>query len=171
MLDSGFMTTALIIGRFHPFHLGHLMLAEEAAKEADRIVIGIGSSQESRTTSNPFSSEERRKMILQSLEGLGFEVSVHDVPDIGNNERWVVHVEKTVPGFDVVYTNGPLERSLFAKAGYRVHATGLYNRDAYSGTEIRRRIMAGERWKNLVPGGTRKVLEEIDAPRIIRSVK
>jgi len=43
------MTTALIIGRFQPFHLGHLLLIKEAAKEADIIVIGIGSSQESRT--------------------------------------------------------------------------------------------------------------------------
>lgn len=165
------MTTALIIGRFQPFHLGHLKLIEEAAKEAGTIVIGIGSSQESRTRRNPFSAEERRRMILLSVKGLGPKIMVCDVPDIGDNARWVSHVEKIVPKFDVVYTNGELERSLFASSGYRVHATGLYNRERYAGTEIRRRVLAGERWKHLVPEGTKEVMEEIKGAERITSLK
>jgi nicotinamide-nucleotide adenylyltransferase len=165
------MTTALIIGRFQPFHLGHHMLAEEAAKEAESILIGVGSSQESHTKNNPFTAEERRRMILSSVKDIGRKVSVFDVPDIGNNERWVNHVEKIVPKFDVVYTNGELERTLFAKAGYRVHATGLFNREKYSGTEIRRRVLAGERWRHLVPEGALGVLKEIKGVERIRSPK
>ena len=165
------MTTALIIGRFQPFHLGHHMLVQEASKEADSILIGVGSSQESHTQHNPFTAEERRQMILLSVKDITRKVSVFDVPDIGNNERWVAHVEKIVPKFDVVYTNGELERSLFAKAGYRVHATGLFNREKYSGTEIRRRILAGERWKHLVPEGTQEVLKEIKGIERIVSLK
>jgi nicotinamide-nucleotide adenylyltransferase len=165
------MTTALIIGRFQPFHLGHHMLAEEAAKEAESILIGVGSSQESHTKNNPFTAEERRRMILSSVKDIGRKVSVFDVPDIGNNERWVNHVEKIVPKFDVVYTNGELERTLFAKAGYRVHATGLFNREKYSGTEIRRRILVDERWRHLVPEGALGVLKEIKGVERIRSPK
>lgn len=165
------MATALIIGRFQPFHLGHLMLVQEAAKEAGSILIGVGSSQESDTGHNPFSAEERRRMILSSVKGIGQKVSVFDVPDIGDNERWVAHVEKIVPKFDVVYTNGELERSLFAKAGYKVHATGLFNREKYSGTEIRRRILSGERWRHLVPVGTLEVLNEIKGVERIKSLK
>jgi len=75
-----------------------------------------------------------------------------------------------IPKFDVVYTNGELERSLFALAGYPVHATGLYNRDLYSGTEIRRRMGAGERWRHLVPEGTRKVIDEINGVELIKSL-
>jgi len=151
------MTTALIIGRFQPFHLGHLLLIKEAAKEADNIVIGIGSSQESRTRHNPFTAEERRSMVSASLKQIKSKVVVCEVPDIGDNARWVAHVESCVPKFDVVYTNGELERSLFALAGYPVHATGLYNRDLYSGTEIRRRMGAGERWRHLVPEGRERL--------------
>jgi nicotinamide-nucleotide adenylyltransferase len=165
------MTTALIIGRFQPFHLGHHMLVQEAAKEADDILIGIGSSQESNTQHNPFTAEERRRMIMLSVKEIGRKVSVFDVPDIGNNERWVAHVEKIVPKFDVVYTNGELERSLFAKAGYRVHATGLFNREKYSGTEIRRMILEGKRWRHLVPEGTIEVLEAVGGVEKIRSFK
>lgn len=171
MLGISNMTTALIIGRFQPFHLGHLLLVLEASKEARKIVIGIGSSQESRTPTNPFTAEERRRMILLSVKDIGCEVCVYDIPDIGDNERWVAHVEKIVPEFDVVYTNGELERSLFAKAGYKVHATGLYNRNLYSGTEIRRRILAGVKWKHLVPEGTKKVLAELNARELLKGLK
>jgi nicotinamide-nucleotide adenylyltransferase len=165
------MATALIIGRFQPFHLGHLRLIEEAQKEAEHIVIGIGSSQESHKTKNPFSAEERRKMIESSLKGVKSKVSIYDIPDIGDNARWVAHVEKIVPKFDVVYTNGELERRLFKEAGHRIHATGLFNRDKYSGTEIRRRIIAGGEWEDLVPAGTLKVLEALNGIERIKALK
>lgn len=154
------MVTALIIGRFQPFHLGHLRLIEEAAKEADDIIIGIGSSQYSGTEQNPFSAEERRKMIQGSIPE-EIKYSVYDIPDIGDDKRWVSHVENLVPEFDVVYTNGPLERRLFSLAGHRVHATGLYNRDKFSGTEIRKKMLEGREWEKLVPEGTRKVIKSL----------
>ncbi|MBN2251515.1 MAG: nicotinamide-nucleotide adenylyltransferase [Candidatus Altiarchaeota archaeon] len=163
------MTTALIIGRFQPFHSGHLRLVEEALKEADLLFIGIGSSRESHTKENPFTAKERRAMIEASVPDTG-RVSIYEIPDIGDNERWVAHVESLVPAFDEVYTNGELERTLFAKAGYGVHATGLYNRYRFSGVEIRRRILAGEEWDDLVPEGTLKVLKEIDGVGRIRGL-
>ncbi len=164
------MTSALIIGRFQPFHRGHLRLIKEAAKEADHILIGIGSSQLSRTKDNPFTSEERRETIIASLKDMPGKLSLYDIPDIGNNDLWVAHVEKIVPKYDVVYTNGVLERSLFAKAGYQVHATGLFNRDKYSGTEIRRRIRSNEKWRHLVPEGTLKILKKIKGTETIKSL-
>jgi len=162
-------TTALIIGRFQPFHLGHVRLLEEAAKEADHIIIGIGSSQEGRTRNNPFTAAERREMIERSVK-IKKKYSVYEIPDVNDDKRWISHVEKIASKFDVVYTNGELERTLFAKAGYRVHATGLFNRDRYSGTEIRRRILAGEKWEDLVPEGTLKVMEDINGAGRVKSL-
>ena len=163
------MTVALIIGRFQPFHLGHLRLIEEAAKEADHIIIGIGSSQCSGTENNPFTAEERKMMIEASVPKK-IKNSVHEITDIGNDKLWVSHVSKIVPKFEVVYTNGELERRLFKEAGYRVHATGLYNREKFAGTEVRRRIRAGEEWISLVPKGTQKIMKEIDGEERIKSL-
>jgi len=148
----------LIIGRFQPFHLGHLRLIEFAAKEVDSLIIGIGSSQESGTKENPFSAAERRRMIENSLAGIKFKI--FDIPDINNNELWVSHVKQIIPEFDSVYTNTELECRLFKEAGCQVRETPFFDRGNYSGTEIRRRILAGEMWEDLVPEGTLKVMEE-----------
>jgi len=157
---------ALIIGRFQPFHLGHLRLIEFAAKEVDSFIVGIGSSQESNTRENPFSAEERRRMIENSLAGIKFEIL--EIPDINNNDLWVSHVKKIIPEFDSVYTNTELERHLFKEAGCEVRETPFFDRGNYSGTEIRRRILAGEEWKRLVPEGTLKVMEEIGGEERIK---
>lgn len=163
-------TTALIIGRFQPFHLGHLILIEEAAKEADLIVIGIGSSQESNTKENPFTAQERRNMIESSLK-INKKFSIVDVPDINNDKLWVSHVEKLLPRFNVVYTNEELERRLFKEKGYRINATGFFNRKKYSGVEIRQRIIQGKKWEHLVPKGTLKVMRKINGVERIKSLR
>ena len=159
---------ALIIGRFQPFHLGHLRLIEFAAREVDSIIIGIGSSQESNTRENPFSAAERRRMIESSLAEITFEI--FEIPDINNNEIWVSHVKEIIPEFDSVYTNTELERQLFKEAGCKVRETPFFDRGNYSGTEIRRRILAGEVWEDLVPEGTLKVMEEIKGEARIREL-
>lgn len=179
---------ALIIGRFQPFHKGHLRLMEFAAKEVGSLIIGIGSSQESNTKENPFSSAERRRMIENSLAGIKFETRsnpegvasvlnsaepnfhILEIPDINNNEIWVSHVKEIVPKFDSVYTNAELERRLFKEAGYEVRETPFFDRGNYSGTKIRGRILAGEMWEDLVPEGTRKVMEEISGEERIREL-
>jgi len=55
---------ALFIGRFQPFHSGHLDAIKQISEE--EIIIGIGSSQYSKTEENPYSFEERKKMIKKS---------------------------------------------------------------------------------------------------------
>lgn len=59
----------LYIGRFQPFHRGHLSVVREALKHCSKLVIAIGSAQEERTKKNPFSFEERKIFIWRSLWG------------------------------------------------------------------------------------------------------
>ena len=73
----------LYIGRFQPFHKGHKSIVEAALKQCDRLIIGIGSSQETRTKRNPFSYEEREQMILRSFfaEELYSRIIIIPIPD------------------------------------------------------------------------------------------
>ena len=61
----------LCIGRFQPFHLGHLSAIKQALKKVDKLYIGIGSSQYDHEEYNPFTAEERREMIQRALEENG----------------------------------------------------------------------------------------------------
>ena len=58
----------LLIGRFQPFHLGHLDAVMFGLSRTENLFIGIGSSNKSNEKKNPFSSEERREMIVSSIE-------------------------------------------------------------------------------------------------------
>ena len=71
----------LYIGRFQPFHKGHLSIVKRALEECETLVIAIGSAQESRTKKNPFSFEERKLFIWRSLWGLNSRVVIVPVED------------------------------------------------------------------------------------------
>ncbi|MEM3596417.1 MAG: adenylyltransferase/cytidyltransferase family protein, partial [Candidatus Bathyarchaeia archaeon] len=56
----------LYVGRFQPFHLGHLEVVRSILNRADELIIAIGSSQYSHTRRNPFTAGERVTMIRES---------------------------------------------------------------------------------------------------------
>lgn len=154
---------ALFIGRFQPFHLGHLSILQRLSQRYEMIIIGIGSSQYHDTTENPFSEAERRQMISQSLDAVGIRrYRIVSIPDIHNPPRWVDHVCSIVSDFDVVIANNPLTKKLFSEKGYLVKGTAYFNRKKYSGKEIRRRILHDEPWDELVPSKVKKIIHDID---------
>ncbi len=153
---------ALYIGRFQPYHLGHHEILTQITEEIDELVICIGSAQISHELTDPFTGGERLLMIKSAIDELPIRCYVIPVMDVMRNAIWVAHVVSLTPRFERVYSNNPLIKRLFAEAGFEVKGTPLYRREVYSGTEIRRRIISGEEWKNLVPGGVLKVMEECD---------
>ena len=86
------------IGRFQPYHLGHEMVILEALKIADRLVVLVGSSNQPRTPKNPWTYQERKEMILNSLPiELRSRVSVEPLRDRPyNEEQWLADVQNIV---------------------------------------------------------------------------
>lgn len=158
------------IGRFQPFHLGHRKVIVEIAEKVDELIIGIGSAQLSHTPENPFTAGERIMMISRSLEDLDLDYYVIPINDLYQNALWVAHVRSLTPPFSDVYSNNPLVSRLFHEAGYEVKYSPMYNRSEYSGTEIRRRILAGERWEKLVPEAVMEVIGEIRGVERLKAV-
>jgi len=154
---------ALFIGRFQPFHQGHLLLLQQLAKQYDEIIIGIGSSQYQNTSDNPFSEAERIQMITKSLETIHMKnYRLVSIPDIHNPPKWVDHVCSIVSNFDLVIANNPLTRKLFSEKGFEVKGTTYFDRKRYSGKEIRRRIIEGEPWEELVPQAVCDIIKNND---------
>ncbi|MEW6069543.1 MAG: nicotinamide-nucleotide adenylyltransferase [Candidatus Thermoplasmatota archaeon] len=152
----------LIIGRFQPFHLGHLSVLKKIAKECELLIIGIGSAQYSHTLENPFTAGERYLMISKTLAQEKISnCYIVPIEDVNRYDIWVSHVEALAPKFDVVYTNNPLTKQLFLERGYKVKSMPLYDRKTYSGREIRKRMLKNEGWENLVPKPVAQIIKEI----------
>ena len=162
----------LLIGRFQPFHLGHMYVIKKIAEEVDEIIIGIGSAQKSHSLENPFTAGERLMMISRSLYENGIDKNYYIIPinDIDNNSLWVSHVKSLTPPFDKVYSGNPLVKRLFKEAGKEVATPPLFNRKEYSGTEIRRRMLNGEPWEELVPKAVVEVIEEVKGVERLRDL-
>ncbi|MCJ2533679.1 MAG: nicotinamide-nucleotide adenylyltransferase, partial [Candidatus Thermoplasmatota archaeon] len=115
---------ALFIGRFQPFHKGHLRFLQSICNQYDEIIIGIGSSQYRNTSENPFSHDERKMMIEKSLNAVGVtNYRIVTIPDIHNPPKWVSHVVSIVSDFDVVLSNNAFTKQLFSEKGYVVKET------------------------------------------------
>lgn len=71
----------LICGRFQTFHKGHEKLIETGLLLCDRLVILIGSAQESMTDRNPYDITTREKMI-RTVYGDNPNIMIHGIPDL-----------------------------------------------------------------------------------------
>ncbi len=88
---------AVVIGRFQPFHNGHLRLVHRAFEVGERCIVVLGSSQESRTERNPFTVDERRSMIEAAVEPEHrHRLCFVPVADVGDEPRWARNVERVV---------------------------------------------------------------------------
>ena len=118
-------TKGILIGRFQPFHRGHHHLITEALRLCDELIIFIGSVKRPRTPKDPFTFEERRQMILDSLgeddhEHLAEKVSIAGVEDtFYDDEQWVNSIRQTLDSF------AKKEDSL-ALMGHRKDQTSYY---------------------------------------------
>ena len=164
---------ALFVGRFQPFHRGHLYAVKAILEEAEELVIVVGSAQMSHEPDNPFTAGERIEMIRGALDAAGVDRGRYmliPIPDAPAHRVWVSQVESQTPSFDTVYTNQPLTRRLLLEAGYDVRGKRMHRREQYEATEIRRRILTGEDWRALVPEEVYRYLHEIDGEGRIRDL-
>ena len=163
----------LFVGRFQPFHKGHLEVIKRIMKEVDELVIVVGSSQYSHRLDNPFTAGERITMIRKALEEEGIQLPkiwIIPVPDVHQHALWVSQIVGYSPKFDVVYANEPLTRRLFIEAGFNVEPMPMIKREVYLATEIRKRMLAGEKWKELVPSSVAKFIKDIDGEVRLRDL-
>jgi nicotinamide-nucleotide adenylyltransferase len=167
------LTRALFVGRFQPFHYGHLHAIEKILEECDELVLVVGSAQMSHEHDNPFTAGERIEMIRAALDAADIPTERHiiiPISDAPAHRVWVSAVESQTPRFDLVYSNQPLTRRLLIEAGYEVRHIPMFQRGKYEASEIRRRILEEEDWDDLVPPEVHRMVQEIDGENRIRDL-
>lgn len=157
-------------GRFQPFHGGHRRFVESIASEVDEVVVAIGSAQASHTGRNPFTAGERVSMIHRTLADLETTTYTIPVEDIDRYAVWPNHLQAVCPPFETIFTNNPLVQRVCRESGLDVEGVDLVERDRYRGTEIRRRIVEDEPWRDRVSDAVVEIVEEVDGIQRLRSV-
>ena len=163
----------LYVGRFQPFHLGHLDAIKYVLERVDELVVVIGSAQYSHNSHDPFTAGERLVMVQSALLECNVDVSkvwIVPVPDVHLHMLWVSAVEGYTPRFEVVYSNEPLSRRLFMEAGYNVLQIPYFDREVYSSTVIREKMVNDQDWAKLVPKSVREFILEIDGVNRLRDL-
>jgi bifunctional NMN adenylyltransferase/nudix hydrolase len=91
-------THTVFIGRFQPFHNGHLSTLRFAYSISDNVIILIGSSFGPRTIKNPFTFEERRNQIENVIlsESIQFDsFRIEPLEDyLYSNNAWIKNVQE-----------------------------------------------------------------------------
>ncbi len=95
--------TLVLIGRFQPLHSAHLEIIKRATALTDQLVIVCGSAKQPRTYKNPFTFDERSRMIRAATAGLSMRVYVEpNIDTIYNDQAWAVRVQGIVSKYRVL---------------------------------------------------------------------
>ena len=149
----------LLIGRFQPFHLGHLEALQFALSKVEKLWVGLGSSNKPIQKNNPFSAQERQKMILSSIDdSIKEKISIYFIPDLDNHIQWIKKIDSIVPKFEIIFSNDELIKHLYSKRSVKVDSIPFLDRENLSGTNIRDLIISDQNWHDFVPEGTRNFL-------------
>lgn len=91
----------VFIGRFQPFHFGHKRVVELGLKQANQVLILVGSSFQPRTIKNPFTYDERRIMIEQNMEPTEIgRITIRPLRDyLYNDSKWLSQVQNIISIF------------------------------------------------------------------------
>ncbi len=161
----------LLVGRFQPFHLGHVFAIQNALKLCEKLWLCIGSTNVELSLRNPFSVLERREMIDSSIDSELLEkIKIYEIPDVDDHKKWLQHLDSIVPTYGLVITKDPILEHLYSYRKERIVDVQFTDREKFCGTKIRDMILSGGAWKECVPEGTAKILDQIDAQSRLRGM-
>ncbi len=162
------MSTCLFVGRFQPFHKGHLMVVQGMRKVCERFVIGIGSPDKQSSKQNPFSLDQRREMIGAALLDANIpDADILECHDTPTDTEWANAVLRVTGPVDEVWTGNENVAVLFEKEGVRVKR--IKEVPGISATEIRARLKNGGDWESLVPEVVATIMKRLNvAKRVSR---
>jgi nicotinamide-nucleotide adenylyltransferase len=163
----------LMMGRFQPFHLGHLELSKQILSECDQVVIAITSSQFNYLEKDPFTAGERIEMIHNSLNESGVDLSRCFIVGIENQfniATWASYLKAALPNFDKVYSGNEYVKMLLADSGIDVVPPKFFDRTEYNATRIRKMIINDENWQDLVPNAVVNLISKINGQNRLKTI-
>ncbi|MFB5608305.1 MAG: nicotinamide-nucleotide adenylyltransferase [Candidatus Nitrosomaritimum yanchengensis] len=156
----------LMMGRFQPFHLGHLDLTRQILKECDEVIILVTSSQFNYLEKDPFTAGERIEMIHNSIKESDVDLTrciILAIENQFNIATWSAYLKSMLPRFDKVYSGNEYVKMLLADSDIEVIKPEFLDREKFNATKIRSMIISGEDWEQLVPSAVSDFIKKINA--------
>lgn len=164
----------LICGRFQTFHIGHESLVETGLKLCDRVLILIGSAQESGTERNPYDVNTRTEM-LKAIYGYEPNILIHSIPDLSNENdirpEWGRYLMDNVDRYIykapelMIYGNDESRSKWFDPEDIRDTSEFIVNRGRIpiSATMVRRAMVEDRRkeWMSMVNPKLHKMYDRL----------
>lgn len=163
----------LMIGRYQPFHLGHLSLAEQILAECEELVVAIGSPEANFSFNDPFTAGERITMVHETLSEYGFLMSkcyILPVPNSDNNYMWFEHIRSMIPKVTRVYSGNQFVQLLLPE-NVEVKSPTFLKQRIFNGTRIRNLMVRNGNWLNHVPTPVASFINEIDGISRLKKLK
>jgi len=158
----------VFIGRFQPFHKGHLAVVNAGLSQAEQLIVLCGSAHQPRSVRNPWSFAERRAMISDALPASDAQ-RVHIAPlmdIVYNDESWVRNVQSTISGLVTAHYGVPHKTPKVGLIGHSKDQSSYYlnlfpqwgainvdNHEGISATPIREAIFDAEATTEMQMGG------------------
>jgi len=163
----------LMMGRFQPFHLGHLELVKQILNECDEVIIALTGSQFNYIEKDPFTSGERIEMIHQALKENDVDLNrcyIIAVENQFNIATWAGYLKSSLPNFEKVYSGNDYVVMLLADSGYEVVSPNFHEREKFNATKIRKMIANDDDWEQFVPSAVSKIIKKINGVVRIKTI-
>jgi nicotinamide-nucleotide adenylyltransferase len=164
----------LMMGRFQPFHLGHLDLVRQILKECDEVIITITSSQFNYLDKDPFTAGERIEMIHNSLKESDVDLTrclILAIENQFNIATWSSYLKSMLPQFDKVYSGNEYVKMLLGDSKIEVVKPVFLDRAQYNATEVRSMIISDGSWEKLVPPAVYEFIKNINGKNRLNIIK
>ena len=162
------------MGRFQPFHLGHLDLIQQILKECDEVIILVTSAQFNYLEKDPFTAGERIEMIHNSLKESDIDLNKCIILSLENKfniATWSSYLKSMLPHFDRVYSGNEYVKMLLKDSNIEVTTPVFLDGHNYSGTKIRSMMISGGDWKKFVPHAVSTFIQKNDGENRLSIIK
>lgn len=153
----------VFVGRFQPFHNGHLEAIKRILRQTNEIYIVIGSMQEFGQMENPLDFATRKEILEVAFKEEGIKnYKIFGLPDFENDAAWakkVLEITGLKADKTVLVSLNDWVASCAEKIGAKVADQPVFC-DNLSATQVRQTIFTGFDWQKLVPPSVASYLKD-----------
>ena len=161
------------MGRYQPFHLGHMALAEQAMAECEDVIIAVTSAQYNYLEKDPFTAGERIEMIRNAMRDSGADPGRYMILGLENQHNvatWPSYLKVALPSFQRVYSGNPYVAMLLEDQGIEVVRPRMLDRERFNATALRLMMTRGGDWKSRVPPAVARFIESVGGEDRVRTI-